>query len=73
MMRAIYKRAANVIFWLGQEEQYDKAAVRLMNVLVENHKALSDLDPLRGQPLNELGLPSYGRGWIGRASLLSRP
>ncbi|KAF2794224.1 hypothetical protein K505DRAFT_205155, partial [Melanomma pulvis-pyrius CBS 109.77] len=31
MTRSIYKRAANVIFWLGQQEQHDKAAVRLMN------------------------------------------
>lgn len=73
MMRDIYKRAANVLFWLGQEEQYDKAAVRLMDAFVENHKIHSDLEPLRGKSLNELGLPSNDCGWVGWASLLSRP
>jgi hypothetical protein len=73
MMRDIYMRAANVIFWLGQEEQYDKSAVRLMEIFVENHKYSSDLESLRAKSLDELGLPSYDLGWAGWASLLSRP
>jgi hypothetical protein len=73
MMRDIYKRAGNVIFWLGQEEKYDKAAVRLMNVFVQNHQYDSDLEPLRGTTLEGLRLPCYDFGWIGWASLLSRP
>ncbi|KAF2675932.1 hypothetical protein K458DRAFT_482087 [Lentithecium fluviatile CBS 122367] len=73
MMRDIYKRAGNVIFWLGQDEKYDKDAVRLMNVFVQNHQYHSDLEPLRGKTLEELHLPCYDFGWRDWASLLSRP
>jgi hypothetical protein len=73
MMRSIYQRATKVIFWLGQQEQHDKAAIRLMSIFVEKHKVFSDLEPLRGMPLVQIGLPSYDPGWIGWASLLSRP
>jgi hypothetical protein len=44
-----------------------------MHVFVKTHKVHSDLESLRGKSLNELGLPSYDCGWIGWASLLSRP
>ncbi|RAQ98848.1 heterokaryon incompatibility [Stemphylium lycopersici] len=30
MMRDIYRRAAKVIFWLGQQERYDEEAINLM-------------------------------------------
>jgi hypothetical protein len=73
MMRSIYQRAKKVIFWLGKQEQYDKAAVRLMNIFVESHKIFSNLEPCRGKSLAELGLPSHDLGWLGWASLLSRP
>jgi hypothetical protein len=73
MMRDIYKRAANVIFWLGLEQPYDKAAIGLLEVFLKNNKVHSELEPLRGKPLQELGLPSQDYGWIGWASLLSRP
>lgn len=79
MMRDIYKRAANVIFWLGKQEQYDRDAVRLMRVFCETHgygtthEFVSDLKPLRKHHLEELSLPTNGCGWYGWASLLSRP
>lgn len=73
MMRSIYKQATSVIFWLGQQEQHDKAAFRLMNVFVEKHKIFSNLEQFRGSSLAQMGLPLNDGGWIGWASLLSRP
>ncbi|KAH7130112.1 heterokaryon incompatibility protein-domain-containing protein [Dendryphion nanum] len=73
MMRDIYKRAAKVVFWLGRQEQYDKNAVELMNIFNARHKFLSDVESLRGKSLNEIGLPLNHHGWIGWASILSRP
>jgi hypothetical protein len=73
MMRDIYKRAANVIFWLGEQESYDKGAVLLMNAFFENHQDRSDLERLRAKTLSELGLPIHCRGWFGWASFLFRP
>jgi hypothetical protein len=73
MMRSIYKQATSVIFWLGQQGQHDKAALRLMNVFVEKHEISSDLETFRGRSLAQIGLPSNDDGWIGWASLLSRP
>lgn len=73
MMRSIYKEATSVIFWLGQQGQHDKAALRLMNVFVEKHEIFSDLKTFRGKSLAQIGLPSNDAGWIGWASLLSRP
>lgn len=73
MMRSIYARATSVIFWLGQQGNYDQAAFRLMNVFVQKHKIFSDLESFRGKSLAQIGLPSSDPGWIGWASLLSRP
>jgi hypothetical protein len=72
MMRDIYKRAANVIFWLGEQKSDDENAVRLMKTFFELHPPHSDMERLRTQTLDELGLPSYDHGWLGWASLLSR-
>jgi hypothetical protein len=72
MMLDIYKLAAGVIFWLGLEEQYHKAAVRLMDVFVKNHKVYSDLGMLRDRSFNELGLSqTTADGSVGRPSLLA--
>lgn len=73
MMRDIYKQAAKVVFWLGRQEQYDKNAVELMNIFNARHKFPSDVESLRGRSLNEIGLPLNHHGWIGWASILSRP
>jgi len=44
-----------------------------MDVFVKNHKVHSDLGMLGDRSFNELGLPSNDCGWVGWASLLSRP
>ncbi|OAG14716.1 heterokaryon incompatibility, partial [Alternaria alternata] len=73
MMRDIYKRAAKVIFWLGEQESYDKDAVRLMRGFLERYPPQLDMEPHRGKTLEELGLSSIDRGWTGWASLFCRP
>jgi hypothetical protein len=73
MMRDIYKRAAKVIFWLGEQESYDKDAVRLMRGFLERYPHQLDMEPHRGKTLEELGLSSIDRGWTGWASLFCRP
>jgi hypothetical protein len=73
MMRDIYKRAANVIFWLGEQEPCDEDAVDLMEIFSKQHPHHWNLERHRVKTLQELGLPSYNNGWFGWASLLSRP
>ncbi|CAO2651348.1 Nn.00g096450.m01.CDS01 [Neocucurbitaria sp. VM-36] len=73
MMRDIYKRAANVILWLGKEEQHDRHAIRLMELFCGKHGYVANLEPRREWTLGELSLPSIDCGWMGWASLLSRP
>ena len=73
MMRDIYKRAANVIFWLGEQERYDDDAVRLMKTFFKQHTCRWGLERDRAKTLKELGLPSFDIGWFGWASLFSRP
>ena len=73
MMRDIYKRAVNVIFWLGEQERYDEDAVHLMRSFFEKHPNRSDLEQHRVKTLEELGLPANNDGWCGWASLFSRP
>jgi hypothetical protein len=73
MMRDIYKRAANVIFWLGEQERYDDDAVRLMKTFFKQHTCRWGLERDRAKTLKELGLPSFDNGWFGWASLFSRP
>jgi hypothetical protein len=73
MMRDIYKRAAKVIFWLGEQELYDEAAINLMRSFSKQYPPQLDLEPQRGKTLEELGLSSIDRGWTGWASLFCRP
>jgi hypothetical protein len=62
MMRDIYKRAAKVIFWLGEQELYDEAAINLMRSFSKQYPPQLDLEPHRGKTLEELGLSSIDRG-----------
>jgi hypothetical protein len=73
MMRDIYERAANVIFWLGEQERYDEDAVNLMRDFSERYPTQLDLERHRGKTLKQLGLPSIDHGWTGWASLFCRP
>jgi hypothetical protein len=73
MMRDIYKRAAKVIFWLGEQERYDEAAINLMRSFSKRYPHLLDLEPHRVTALEEMGLSSFDCGWAGWASLFSRP
>lgn len=73
MMRDIYERAANVIFWLGEQERYDEDAVNLMRDFSERYPTQLDLERHRGKTLEQLGLPSIDHGWTGWASLFCRP
>jgi hypothetical protein len=73
MMRDIYKRAAKVIFWLGEEEHHDRAAINLLRTFSERYPHRLDLERDRAKTLKEMGLPSLNRGWAGWASLYCRP
>jgi len=73
MMRDIYKRAVNVIFWLGEQERYDEDAVHLMRIFFKKYPNFWDLERHRVKTLEELGFSSDNDGWSGWASLLSRP
>lgn len=73
MMRDIYKRAAKVIFWLGEQERYDEDAVNLMRSFSRRYPHESDLERNRVKILEEMSLSSFDCGWAGWASLFSRP
>jgi hypothetical protein len=73
MMRDIYKRVENVIFWLGEQESHDEDAVSLMTNLFNRYPRWQDLEQHRVKTLEELGLRSNNAGWAGWSSLLSRP
>jgi len=73
MMRDIYKRAVNVIFWLGEQERYDEDAIHLMRIFFKKFPHHWDLERHRVKTLEELGFSFYNDGWFGWASLLSRP
>ncbi|CAI6266865.1 unnamed protein product [Periconia digitata] len=76
MMRDIYKQAAKVIFWLGEQEEYDEDAVKLIKVFNENNKRPVDRafpSGMHSKELSDLGLPYDDPGWSGWASLLCRP
>ncbi|KAH6870814.1 heterokaryon incompatibility protein-domain-containing protein [Alternaria rosae] len=73
MMRDIYKRAAKVIFWLGQQELYDEDAINLMRSFSQRFPHRLDLERHRLKTLEEMNLSSFDRGWAGWASLFCRP
>ncbi|USP77598.1 hypothetical protein yc1106_04872 [Curvularia clavata] len=73
MMRGIFSRAAKVIFWLGEEQDFDKDGARLMNTFFQKHPELLFTGELRDKSLRELGMPYFDTGWVGWASLLIRP
>jgi hypothetical protein len=73
MMRDIYKRAAKVIFWLGDQERYDEDAINLMRSFSKRYPHWLDLERHRVKTLEEMSLSSFDRGWAGWASLFCRP
>jgi hypothetical protein len=73
MMRDIYKRAAKVIFWLGEQERYDEDAVNLMRGFFERYPHRLDLEESRVKTLEEMGLSYSDQRWAGWASLFRRP
>lgn len=73
MMRDIYRRAAKVIFWLGQQERYDEEAINLMRSFSKRYPHRLDLERHRVSTLEEMNLSSFDRGWAGWASLFCRP
>jgi len=73
IMRDIYRRAAKVIFWLGQEEIYDGDAIKLMRSFSKRYPHRLDLERRRLETLEEMNLSSFDRGWAGWASFFCRP
>ncbi|XP_014551287.1 hypothetical protein COCVIDRAFT_113303 [Bipolaris victoriae FI3] len=73
MMRDIYKCAAKVIFWLGEQKRYDEDAVNLMREFLKRYPDRSDLERHRVKTLEEMGLSYFDRRWAGWASLCCRP
>ncbi|CAN9190425.1 unnamed protein product [Alternaria alternata] len=73
MMRGIYKRAAKVIFWLGEQERYDEDAVNLMRGFFERYPHRLDLEKSRVKTLEEMGFSYSDQRWAGWASLFRRP
>jgi hypothetical protein len=73
MMRDIYKSATKVIFWLGEQERYDEAAIDLMRSFSKRIPNRPDLERHRVTTLKEMGLSSLDHGWAGWASLCCRP
>ncbi|CAN9259054.1 unnamed protein product [Alternaria alternata] len=73
MMRDIYKRAAKVIFWLGEQERYDEDAVNLMRGFFKRYPHRLDLEKSRVKTLEEMGFSYSDQRWAGWASLFRRP
>ena len=73
MMRDIYKLAAKVIFWLGEQERYDEDAVNLMRGFFERYPHLLGLEKSRVKTLEEMGFSYSDQRWAGWASLFRRP
>ncbi|KAJ6201151.1 heterokaryon incompatibility protein-domain-containing protein [Bipolaris maydis] len=73
MMRDIYKRAAKVIFWLGEQGRYDEDAVNLMREFFKRYPKRLDLERNRVKTLKEMGLSYFDQRWYGWASLCCRP
>ena len=75
-MREIYKRAAQVICWLGEQEESDDEGFALMRKLHTQYGHLSpqDLHSVNFKTTDQLGLPdTENKQWKSMAKILYRP